>query len=223
MADNNRASTAPKSRPRNPEATTRDILIAARDEFVEYGLNGARIDNIARRAQANKRLIYHYIGNKEELYSRVLFEAYCDIREGEAQLDLGSLDPEAAMEKLVGFTFDHFHANPWFLRLLAVENIQRARFVKQMEELPHLHSPIVRLIRDIVQRGGESGAFRAGVDPVQLYISIAGLSYFYFSNIHTLSVIFDSPLSSQEMLAERRAHAIEVVLAYLRHSPPHAK
>ncbi|MGA1599905.1 MAG: hypothetical protein ACO4AU_12700, partial [bacterium] len=41
MADNNRASTAPKSRPRNPEATTRDILIAARDEFVEYGLNGA--------------------------------------------------------------------------------------------------------------------------------------------------------------------------------------
>lgn len=92
---------APKSpRPRNPEATTKDILIAARDEFVEHGLNGARVDRIAKRANANKRLIYHYIGNKEELYSRVLLDAYRDIRAGEAKLDLRSFEPDEAMARL---------------------------------------------------------------------------------------------------------------------------
>jgi TetR/AcrR family transcriptional regulator len=206
-----------KPRPRNPEATTKDILIAARDEFVEHGLNGARIDRIAKRANANKRLIYHYIGNKEELYSRVLLDAYQDIRAGEAQLDLRRFQPDEAMSRLVGFTFDHFQSNPWFLRLLAVENIQRARFVKKMAELPGLHSPIVGIMQEILNKGVKLGMFRKDVDPVQLYISIAGLSYFYFSNIHTLSIIFDKPLSSVQMLSERRAHAIEAILAFLHH------
>ena len=58
--------------------------------------------------------------------------------------------------------------------------------------------------------------FRAGVDPVQLYITIAGVSYFYLSNIHTLSVVFERPLTEEARMAERRAHAVEVVLGYLR-------
>jgi hypothetical protein len=58
--------------------------------------------------------------------------------------------------------------------------------------------------------------FRPGVDPVQLYVTIAGVSYFYLSNIHTLSVIFDAPLDGEPAMAARRAHAIEVVLGYLR-------
>ena len=143
--------------------------------------------------------------------------AYRDIRAGEAQLDLRRFQPDEAMSRLVGFTFDHFQSNPWFLRLLAVENIQRARFVKKMAELPGLHSPIVGIMQEILNKGVKLGMFRKDVDPVQLYISIAGLSYFYFSNIHTLSIIFDKPLSSVQMLSERRAHAIEAILAFLHH------
>ena len=58
--------------------------------------------------------------------------------------------------------------------------------------------------------------FRPGVDPVQLYITIAGISYFYMSNIHTLSVIFNAPLAAEANMAARRQHAIDVVLGYLR-------
>lgn len=203
-------------RPRNPELTKRDILIAAREEFVEHGLVGARVDRIARRANANKRLLYHYFGNKEVLYSTVLYEAYREIREGEQKLSLGTLAPVEAMQKLVGFTFDHFHANPWFIRLLATENINRGVFVRRMESIRELHSPIVDQIRDVLAAGMRAGVFRDGVDPVQLYISIAGVSYFYFSNMHTLSVIFDQTLASDSALAERRAHAVAVILGYLR-------
>ena len=105
------------------------------------------------------------------------------------------------MEKLVGFTFDHFRANPWFIRLLATENIQRGAFVaRACRRSARLHSPLVAQIAEVLAAGEAAGVFRAGVDPVQLYITIAGVSYFYLSNIHTLSVIFDAA-------ADRRTRA----------------
>jgi AcrR family transcriptional regulator len=207
---------APARRPRDPDRTRRDILAAARDEFVEFGLDGARVDRIAERAGANKRMLYHYFGNKEALYARVLLEAYRDIRAGEAELHLGELKPREAMERLVGFTFDHFRDTPWFMRLLATENIQRGAFVRRLPEIRELHSPLVAQIAEVLSAGEAEGIFRHGVDPVQLYITIAGVSYFYMSNIHTLSAIFALPLTDDKLMAARRAHAVDVVLGYLR-------
>ena len=120
------------------------------------------------------------------------------------------------MEKLVGFTFDHFRENPWFIRLLATENIQRGAYVAELPEIRTLHSPLVGQMAEVLRRGRRRGCSGRGVDPVQLYITIAGVSYFYLSNIHTLSVIFGKPLTEEAQMAERRAHAVEVVLGYLR-------
>ena len=67
---------APETRrPRNSARTKASILAAARVEFADRGFEGARVDAIAERAEANKRLLYHYFGNKEELYRAVLLDA----------------------------------------------------------------------------------------------------------------------------------------------------
>jgi AcrR family transcriptional regulator len=211
-----RAKSKPPQRQRNPVLTKQDILVSARTEFCEFGLDGARVDRIAKRAAANKRLLYHYFGNKEALYSAVLLGAYREIREGERELHLEALAPAEAMRRLVGFTFDHFRRHPWFIRLLATENIQRAEFVKKITDIKALHSPIVVQIRTVLAAGQKAKLFRRGVDPIHLYISIAGVSYFYFSNIHTLSVIFDVPLESESEMAARRSHVEEVIMGYLR-------
>jgi TetR/AcrR family transcriptional regulator len=205
-----------RRRRRNPALTARDILMAAREEFCEYGFDGARVDRIAERAAANKRLLYHYYGNKEALYSAVLLDAYREIREGEHELHLEELAPIEAMRKLVSFTFDHFLKNPWFIRVLATENILRAEFVKRIPEIPALHSPIVEQIRTVLAAGQKEGSFRDAVDPVHLYISVAGVSYFFFSNIHTLSVIFSTPLGGNKQIELRRQHVQDVILGYLR-------
>jgi AcrR family transcriptional regulator len=204
------------ARPRDAGKTKASILKAARDEFCEQGFDGARVDAIADRAKANKRLLYHYFGNKEALYLAVLHDAYQEIRSGERELKLGRIDPVEAMDRLVRFTFRHFLANPWFPRLLAVENLHNARFLKQLDDIPALHSPLLAELRDIVKRGHEAGVFRTDVDPMQLYISIAGLGYFYVSNINTLSVIFGKDLSQFAMIQEREAQAVQMVLDYLR-------
>ena len=205
-----------KPRTRDAERTKAEILKAARDEFCEQGFNGARVDAIAARAKANKRLLYHYYGNKEALYSAVLLDAYQEIRRGERELTLSQYDPVEAMDRLVRFTFRHFLANPWFPRLLAVENLQNARFLKQIRDIPAINSPLVDELRDILRRGAESGVFRTDLDPMQLYISIAGLGYFYVSNMKTLTVTFGRDLSQFAMIQEREAQAVQMVLDYLR-------
>jgi AcrR family transcriptional regulator len=206
----------PQKRTRNATRTRADILRAAREEFCELGFNGARVDAIAARAKANKRLLYHYYGNKEALYEAVLLDAYKEIRRGERELVLSRYSPVEAMDRLVRFTFRHFLANPWFPRLLAVENLQNARFLKRIKDIPAINSPLVAELDDILKRGNSLGVFRDDVEPLQLYISIAALGYFYVSNMKTLSVIFDRDLNDFHMVQEREAQAVQMVLDYLR-------
>jgi AcrR family transcriptional regulator len=218
-ADSDVAPAEPAKRTRNAAKTRASILAAARVEFADRGFEGARVDAIAERAEANKRLLYHYFGNKEDLYRAVLLDAYQEIRRGERALSLDQYDPVQAMDRLVRFTFRHFLANPWFPRLLGTENIENARFLKTLHDIRELHSPLVGQIAAIIERGHEVGVFRSDVDPVQLYISIAALGFFYVSNTATLSVIFERDLTSVNMVQEREAHAVQMVLDYLKTKP----
>ena len=201
---------------RNPEQTKERILAAAIDVFSSQGLGGARVDAIAERAGANKRMIYHYFGNKDQLYLRVLETVYSHIRSHERELHLDDLDPESAMRELVRYTFDYFVENPHFIRLLNNENLYEAAHLKRLPSIRDMHMPLTAQIKAILDRGVASGVFRNGVDPVQLYISIAGVGYFYLSNVHTLSTIFELQLGSKKAIEERRRHVIDFILGFLR-------
>jgi AcrR family transcriptional regulator len=201
---------------RDPERTRALILAAATKEFTAKGLNGARVDDIARRARANKRMIYHYFGDKEGLYLAVLESTYAAIRTAEIGLNLTDRDPVDGMRELVAFTWSYFITHPEFLSLLATENLHRAHYLKQSARIRDLHSPLVGMITELLARGEKTKVFRAGVDPIQLYITIAALGFFYMSNRHTLSTIFARDLNAPPALKERGAHIADVVLSYLR-------
>src|SRR5271154_621816 len=67
-----RPAKSDNSATRNPGRTRERILVAALKEFAAKGFAGARVDVIARRAAINKRMLYHYFGNKEKLFRAVL-------------------------------------------------------------------------------------------------------------------------------------------------------
>jgi TetR/AcrR family transcriptional regulator len=201
---------------RDAEASRRLLLKAARAEFAAKGLMGARVDEIARSAGLNKQLVYHYFGSKDELYQAVLEGVYAEIREQERALSLGDLPPEEAMEKLIGFSFDYLAEHPDFIALLNDENGQGARHLGGSRRLHEMHSPLIALVRRTLRNGAARGAFRRDMDALQLYISIAGLAYFYFSNNRTLSAIFGRDLGSARAIAARRRHVVDFVMAALR-------
>lgn len=209
--------SAPAAEPRTRDAdrSQRDILDAALGEFAEHGLGGARMDRIAERAAVNKRLIYYYFENKESLFLAVLERAYENIRGQERQLNLAQVEPTEAIRRLIAFTWDYYIAHPEFLTLLNSENLHRARHLKQSAKVQTMNSPLIETIAEVLERGAKLRVFRAGVDPVQLYISIAGLSYFYLSNSYTLSTIFDRQLLGAKAKVERLSHMTDLVLGYL--------
>jgi TetR/AcrR family transcriptional regulator len=198
-----------------PDDTPERLLRAAELEFATQGLSGARVDVIARRANINKQLIYYHFGDKDSLYQAVLERAYAKIRASERDLSLAGDDPATAMRKLVGFTFDYCAENREFVRLLVNENILEGKFIRRSEAIRQSSSPLLKLLHDTVRRGVASGIFRRDTDAVQLYITIAGLCFFYISNIYTLSVFLERELDRPSALRERRQHAIDVVLGYL--------
>ncbi|MDQ1081895.1 AcrR family transcriptional regulator [Pseudoroseomonas cervicalis] len=204
--------------PRSPRAiaTRERILEAARAEFARLGLAGARVDEIAARAGANKRMLYAYFGSKEELWLTVLEGAYAAKREEERALDVDALPPAEAMAQLVRFNLRYTAAHPEFVALLNQENLHQAQYLKQSARVRALYSPLLETLRAVLARGEESGAFRRGVDPLQLYVTIVAIGHFYVANLHTLSTIFGAGLGDEGALASREAHCIDVVLGYLR-------
>ena len=208
-------TTAPEPRSRDADRSQLAILVAARDEFALHGLGGARMDRIAERASVNKRLIYYYFENKESLFLAVLERVYEDIRSEEQQLELTQVEPTEAIRRLIAFTWNYSLEHPELQTLLNSENLHRARHLKQSTKIAAMHSPLLRTLTDVLERGHKSGVFRAGVDPVQLYISIAALSYFYLGNNYTLSTIFARPLLGPKARVERLSHMTDLVLGYL--------
>lgn len=204
-------------RTRNPERTRKQILDAAIAEFTNKGIEGARTGEIARAAGVSKRMLYHYFNSKDGLFQAVLEKIYLDIRSAEENLELVNRDPMKAMAELCTFSFDWFAEHPEFIAILNEENLHGATHAKASTSVLTLNMPLVNIISKVLQRGEEAGYFRPDVDPMELYISIAGVSYLYFSNLHTLSEIFGRDLSSSEELDKRRNHVVDVILGYLNH------
>jgi TetR/AcrR family transcriptional regulator len=211
-----RRSNSKTPQRRDPAATRKKLLTAARREFARSGLAGARVDEIAARAGVNKQLVYHYFGDKDALYLAVLEWVYEEIRAQERRLNLEGLPPERAIKKLIESSFDHLALHPDFIVLLNDENRNGARHVRASRKLEDMHSPLVSMVSTILKQGVRDGTFRKGINPVHLYISIAGLSYFFFSNTPTLSAIFGTDLSSAAAKRARRKHVVDLVMQALR-------
>ena len=149
----------------------------------------------------------------------VLEDTYGRIRALERQLDLAAHPPVDGMRRLVEFTFDYLVENADFVPIIRNENVAGGRFAKRSKVVPNTTPPLVAAIKDLLERGGAAGAFRAGVDPMQLYVTVLALCFTHLSNRHTLSVMFQHDLGDPEWLAQRRRHVVEVVCAYLTKGP----
>lgn len=212
-------STAPTketTRTNDPERTMANILEVAMAEFAEKGLAGARIDEIAAATQTSKRMIYYYFQSKEGLYLAVLEESYRRMREIESQQHLENLAPEAALRRLVEFTFDHHFSHEHYIRLVISENMNRGQFLAQSQSIQQLNVPAISAIRQLYERGVASGDFRPGLDPIDIHASISALTFFNVSNRHTFGLIFKRDLSDPKIAAQRRASIAEMVVRFVR-------
>jgi AcrR family transcriptional regulator len=193
------------------------ILTAARAEFSEKGLDAARLESVARRANVTKQLVHHYFQTKEALY-RVVFDAVA--KAVTPLLDhttYEALTPTEAIRRLINLIVDLHVENPGMATFALDQGLHRAGKID-------LEPSFVRLTRDfitnvidpILKRGAASGEFRADMDPMLFYVATYHLATgcFMMGSVMTttLGVDFDSP----EGVELWRAYVINFTLAALR-------
>ena len=197
----------------------RKILDAATQEFAVNGYGGARVERISRRARTVDRMLYYYFGSKDRLFRTVLERIYEDLGAAQQQVDLAHLTPSEGMKQLIAFTWNYYCAHPELIRLLNTENQHRGTHVSKSARVRQLSSPLLSILRELLVRGAAEGVFRPGLDPVQIYVTIAALGYFYLSNRYTLSRFLGRDLMDEAHRQRWLEHITQVVLDHIEAGP----
>ena len=205
-----------RARSRLGEQTKLEILAAGMREFSEKGLRGARIDAIAAQTQTTKPTIYYHFGSKQKLYAAVMEAAYAGMRSLEQDLLLEHLPPEQAMQRLVEATFDVRAEHPEWVRLITVENVERASHISGRASITRVNAPALKSVSDVLERGERAGVFRPGLCAWQVHLLITSLCFYRVSNRYTWRAIFDIDLWETEKAAAQRQMITDAVLRYVR-------
>jgi AcrR family transcriptional regulator len=218
VAETNSAPSKPAKPPRRSHAEAREqainqIIDIATNEFVEKGLAGARIDEIA--GKATKRKIYYYFEGKDELYRAVLERAYARVRASESGVDIEAGSAIDALRRLIEHDVRYHSQHPELVRLVMNENIHRAEHLRQITSLPQGNRKVIDMLAQIIQRGTAEGSFRPGVDPVELHMNMTALSFYNVSNQFTFAHNFGIDMSSAEAVERRASQVADIIIAWV--------
>jgi TetR/AcrR family transcriptional regulator len=156
--------------------------------------------------------VFHHFGSKEALFAEALEAEVLALRRYQQDLNLRDLEPRTAIRQLVESTFDFFLNNPSIITFLNIENRLGGEHMRRSTASVEAYNPLLDSIGLILERGVEQGIFRPEVDALALYLSIAGMSYHYVSNRHTLGAVFARDLGAPEEVSRRRAQIVDFVL-----------
>ncbi len=156
---------------RNDSEARRRILAVAAEEFASHGFGGARVDDIAARARVNKAMLYYYVGDKDALYTTVLFDVLADVLATVATSVAMVKSPEgrlrAAVDAIVRAAAGRPHLAPLLLREIASGGASLPEPLLAQVRL------LSQILTDILAWGAAGGTFRA-VDPVITQMALVG-------------------------------------------------
>ena len=184
-------------RPRNSKATKELLLAAASDEFSEYGLAGARIDRIAEHAGANKRLLYVYFGDKDQLFDTVLARHIEALMES-IPLKHGDLTAFAAAR------FDFMLANPQVSRLSSWRILERS-------EPSEAERQTFEERVGSVAAAQKAGRIRSDIPAIDLFAIVLRMTDSWLSAPAALRAVAGEDPMSASRLREHRAALLAAV------------
>lgn len=205
-----------EKRKNDPQGLKRRIIASALSSFAEFGLQGARMDQIAAQADTTKRMVVYHFGNKENLYMDVLEQVYQAIRQHEAGLNLEQLQPKEAMIRLAEASFDYHISHPDFLRLVCSENLMRGRFISQSTRIKALNQSALDVLDSVLTRGKATGDFNAQTDTLDVHRLISSICTHNVANHYTFNTLFGGQETEEQSIARNRCLVVEATLRYLR-------
>jgi AcrR family transcriptional regulator len=215
-------------RGRDAEASKAALLAAAEDIFARDGFEGARVDEIARSAGYNKSLIFQYFGDKEGLYSQVVWRMRDLVGAQIGAIVQRFTGPDAPpisyettrvfIEACVRWTFDFYAAHPNFLRIHAWEAAECWRtFVASGSpegEAARTQGKVwAHAVLEYLTRAQEAGYLRCELDPRLLITSVISQAEHYLLVAPRFERILPTTdLSSSEAIRQAREQSVALFL-----------
>src|SRR2546421_7724695 len=197
-------SPAEKAPTRDPERSRERILEAAFNEFAAKGFAGARVDSIARDASINKRMLYHYFGDKEGLFRQVL-------RNKMAQRRAWNLaTPDDPMSSLP-YWFDLACKDKNWVRLLEWEALQFTGR-KLIDERRRLKSAADAVQR--IARRQKSGHLTTDMDAGAMLLGMIALSWFPLAFPQLTRLITGRSAEDQAFIKKHRCFLERVSIGF---------
>ena len=193
----------------NP-ATARRILAAAEQHFAAQGLAGARTEQIATAAHANKAMLYYYFGDKRHLHRAVLENLFRQLRNGVYQPQRKQASPRERLREFITAYFDFLASHPNYPRLVhreAMESTKEFDWIVRQYLRP-FHNQLVRTLEE----GIAAGEFRTA-DPHDTAFTIMGMTTSYFAAAAIFSQVAGHNLLAPHALAARK----QALLDFLDH------
>jgi len=192
-------------------ATARRILAAAEQHFAAQGLAGARTEEIAMAAHANKAMLYYYFGNKRRLHRAVLENLLRQLRSAVFSLPKKSLSPAERFFAGVSGYFDFLATHPNYPRLVQRQVIEPGRGFEWM--VTEFFRPLHREFARMVEEGIAQGEFR-NIDPDQTALMTLQMTTSYFAAAAIQSRVVGRDLLAPEAVAARK----RALLDFLGHA-----
>jgi TetR/AcrR family transcriptional regulator len=193
---------------RDAQKTRQKLLDTATRAFAAEGFEGARIDEIAARAGANKRMIYVYFGSKEGLYSEVVRSHFDRVFTAGEAPD-ASLPPEERVRRTLRNYFYFLAENDHYVRLLSFELLGSGR--RASAALADQTSAGLEHLRSALTDGVRSGVFKKDVDLRQLMLSIQVLCVGHFTHQPLAKALWKRDFAKAKVLEQTLEHLIALI------------
>jgi TetR/AcrR family transcriptional regulator len=197
---------------RNPDRSRRRLLQAAIRLFSTRGFHGVSVDRIVTAARLNKRMAYHYLGNKEAVYRAAIAEVYRRIEGIEFDAVAAAGPPTDKLRRLLEAYFRFLDENPEFTRFLLWENVEPARRAAGPGAFL-TKNPFLERFREVVREGIAAGQFRRNLHIPHLLIHFIGLCFIYHSNRYSLSQALNMDLADRRVRAQGLRQVVDLVFA----------
>ena len=168
---------AKQSNNKKPDTQTK-ILDAACEEFAEFGLAGARVDRLAKKAGVNKAMIYYHFGSKEKLYQAIIDQHFERMYQISIMADYGSSDFETIIANLARNIHLLFDGREKFIPIFLREIASGGEyFTKGMVKVMNESGYVKRLL-NLIDEGKNTGVLR-DINTKQAIASYLGMNILY--------------------------------------------
>lgn len=206
--------------PASKQRTIARLLKEARAAFSAHGLQGARVDDIARAAGVTKQLVYQYFESKEQLFACVLDASAEHNLAALLALELDALPPREALRAALHHAFKLYGDDPGLGPLVQQGLHYQDAHAAESRKFSAMAAALVAKLEAIVQRGMASGDFRAGIDARMCLAAAALLTTGAVTNRFMVLAMAGVDTREPRGLAAWRDHAVDFVFAAIGKGPP---